>query len=394
MKPDILGLVEQIYNDQLDWRRHLHRHPELSGEESNTTVYIRELLEKFGLKIRRLKMPTGVLAELKGKHPGPIIAVRSDIDALPVFERTGLPFASAIEGCMHACGHDIHMAVVLGVAAVMVGLREHLHGTVRFLFQPAEEMPPGGAVEMINEGALDNVSMLLGLHNDPRTDVGKISLRDGPTMAAVTDFDLTVTGRTGHVARPHECIDALPVACEIVESLQKIVSREIDPLSTAAIGFGQIEGGRARNTVAEEIRLCGTARTLDPKLVEKIPKLIKRTVEAIARAHSAKVRMDIVGRYPILINDARINTLLKRNYAELFSVKDVETTELVLGGEDFARYLEHVPGAMFRLGIRNKKIGADKPWHSSRFMADERSLFYGTALICATLLDTLGQENK
>ena len=380
---DVQQAATKLWKQQVTWRRHLHQYPELSFEEHQTTAFLKKQLTDLGLKILKVDMKTGVLAELSGKGKGPVVAIRSDIDALPILERTGLPFRSKRDGCMHACGHDMHMATVLGTAVVLSQLRDTFDGTVRFVFQPAEEMPPGGARPMIENGALDNVTMIFGLHVDPDLPVGRVSLRDGVTMASVFDFNLIIRGRSGHAARPHSAIDAIVTAAEVIESLQKISSREIDPVEPVVVTFGKIEGGAASNIIADEVRLAGTARTLSEKTFKKIPGMIRRIVGGVCKARGAKFEIQPIADYPVLKNHIRANRILAQTYDELFGKGKVELTPPVLGGEDFACYVEQVPGAMFRLGIRNRKIKADKPWHSPEFIADEAALPFGTALMAA-----------
>jgi len=386
-KQDILGHARRIHKAQIKWRRHLHQYPEISNEEYETTAWLKKIVKDLGLKLLPLNMETGILAEIKGARPGPTVAIRADIDALPVSEQTGLPFASRNKGRMHACGHDVHSAIVLGTAAILMKMREHLTGNVRFLFQPAEEMPPGGARPMIANGALKNVATIFGIHVDPHLAVGKIGLRDGPAMASVYDFDLIIKGRGGHAARPQTTIDAITTAAEVVSSIQKIVSRETDPVTPVAITFGKIEGGAARNVVADRVTLAGTARTFSKAARKKVPALIKRTVGGICRAHGAGFEIIEAASYPVLVNHAGTNWMFARNQELLFGKNRVVEAETVLGGEDFACYLLEVPGAWMRLGVMNKKIGADQPWHSPRFIIDEEAMYYGTALLAAATLD-------
>ncbi len=385
----VLALTSQNQKQQIRWRRYLHQNPEISYQEHNTTKFLRSTLDKLGLRLLPLKMETGVLAELPGTGKGPVVAVRSDIDALPIGERSGVSYASRIDGCMHACGHDMHMATVLGVAWVLKKMAGQFPGRVRFLFQPAEEMPPGGALPMIQNGALKNVSMIFGLHVDPHLATGQIGLRDGITMASVLDFDLIVTGRAGHAARPQDAVDAIATAAEIVESLQKVISREVDPVAPAVITFGKIAGGQARNIIAEEVVLTGTARSLSVDISRQLPQKIKRTAQAVARAHGARCEMKVVGEYPLFVNDPAANAIIRRSYHALYPKGHIKATPQVLGGEDFARYIDLVPGAMFRLGIRNRRLKADKPWHSPYFIADEAALEVGTAVLATALLDRL-----
>jgi amidohydrolase len=322
------------------------------------------------------------------------VAIRADIDALPVHEQTGLPYASKNKGRMHACGHDVHSAIALGAAAVLMKMHEQLKGNVRFLFQPAEEMPPGGARPMIANGALKNVATIFGLHVEPHLAVGKIGLRDGPAMASVYDFDLVIKGKGGHAARPHTAIDAITTAAEVVTSIQKIVSREIDPVTPVAITFGQIRGGAARNVVAERVTLAGTARTFSKAARKRVPSLIRRTVRGVCRAHGAGFEIIEAASYPVLVNNAATNRLFARNQELLFGKNRVTEAQTVLGGEDFAYYLLEVPGAWLRLGVMNKKIGADQPWHSPRFIIDEEAMYYGTALMVAATLDYMYRYKK
>lgn len=390
---EILSRSGRLAGEQVKWRRHLHRHPETAFEEIKTTAYLRGIVRKLGLKVLPIKIKTGLLAEIRGKKAGPTIAIRTDIDALPIGEESGLSFASTIPNRMHACGHDMHMATVLGVAAVLAAMKEELAGTVRFIFQPAEEKPPGGARPMIENGALRGVKMILGLHVDPRVATGRIGLRDGIAMAAVLDFDLIIHGRSGHAARPQAAVDAVVTAAEVVGSLQKVISREIDPVSPVVITFGKIEGGTARNVIADRVTLTGTARALSDTARKDLPRLIKRTARAVCRARGARAEIRLIADYPPLKNHVTANRLLARNYRRLYGKTGIVETELILGGEDFACYLEQVPGAMFRLGIKNRKIGADKSWHSSKFIADEAALPVGTSLLAAAAFDFLQESS-
>jgi len=391
---EILQRVRRWRDRQVSWRRHFHRCPELSFQEYKTTAFLAETAKKLGLKLRSTKLKTGLLAELIGAQEGAMVAVRSDIDALPIEEQTGLAFRSKVHGCMHACGHDMHMAIVLGVAAVLAEMKGKLRGKVRFIFQPAEEAPPGGARPMIENGALESVSMIFGVHVDPELAIGKIGLRDGISMASVTDFDLVIHGQGGHAAKPHLAVDAIVTAAEVVDSLQKVVSREIDPISPVALSFGTIEDGTARNSIADRVVLRGTARAFSTQTAKALLKLIRRTANAVCRARGARLEMSIVADYPVMINSPVANRILARNFEALFGKEKIAETPRVLGAEDFACYLEKVPGAMFRLGVMNKKIKADKPWHSPLFTADERAMTYGTAVLVAAVLDYLSNSYK
>lgn len=386
---ELLKSVRKQYKSQVKWRRHLHRYPEIANQETKTSAFLKRELRSLGLKILPLNMKTGVLAELRGKLPGPTVAMRSDIDALPVTEQTGLPYASKISGRMHACGHDVHMAIVLGAAAVLSNLRDKLAGKVRFIFQPAEEDPPGGAKFMVERNALDHVETIFGLHVDPLLPTGTVGLCDGPMMAMVLDFDLTIRGRGSHAARPQLGVDAIVAAAEVVQALQQIASRKVDPAVPFVLTIGCMEGGTARNVIADEVKLACTARTLSPQFGPKIAGLVKRTVGGVCRAHGARFEMTELASYPILENDPATNARFARVYQQMFGKKKVRKVGPTLGGEDFAYYLQQVPGAMFRLGIRNRQLGAHRPWHSSKFMVDEEAMYFGTALLVGSTLSYL-----
>lgn len=392
LSEEIKRNCQTVAKQQLLWRRHFHRFPELSNQEFSTTKKIKEIAKKLGLKILPLKTETGVLAEITGKKKGRTVAVRTDIDALPITEQVTLPFSSENTGRMHACGHDMHMATVLGTAAVLSKMKDELNGTVRFIFQPAEEMPPGGARPMIENGALNDVSMIFGLHVDPQLTTGNISIRDGVTMASVVDFDIIVHGRGGHAARPHLSVDAIATAAEVIESIQKVVSRDINPISPVVITFGQIVGGVARNVIADRVVLTGTARTLSASISKAVPKLIKRTATAVCRGRGARAEMKIIASYPVLSNHSGANRIIAEAFQSVAPRKKIQLTPQGMGGEDFACYLEKVPGAMFRLGIRNKKIGAVKPWHSPLFIADENAMPLGTSVLTSAVLNYLGKN--
>ncbi|UCD16326.1 MAG: amidohydrolase [Candidatus Zixiibacteriota bacterium] len=387
LEDDILRPARELYPMQVAFRRHIHQNPELAFEEYETTKYIKAQLRCHKIKLQPLDLKTGVVAVIN-PHFKRAIAIRSELDALPIAERTDLPFQSKRPGIMHACGHDLHMAVVLGTMILLNRLKKQLPCAVKCIFQPAEEKPPGGASKLIRAGVLRNprVEMIFALHVDPNVATGRIGLRDEATMASVLDFNIVIHGKGGHAARPHAAVDGIAVAAEVIESLQKIVSREIDPLNPALITIGTIEGGTARNIIADQVVLSGTARTLSGANAKKIPQLLKRTLDGICRARGARYTFDILARYPVLVNHKSANKILRECYCELFGKNKVEKTPQTMGGEDFSYYIASIPGAMFRLGVRNTGIGADKSWHTPDFMVDEEAIFYGTSLLSLAVL--------
>jgi len=386
-KEDILKRAAKLLPQQIKLRRLLHQNPETAFEEFQTTALLKSHFKKHKIKTKSLKMKTGLLGIIN-ESKKPAVAIRSDIDALPVTEQTGLSYKSKRDGFMHACGHDVHTAVVSGAAVLLKDVKNELPGCVKFIFQPAEEMPPGGAQPMIKEGVLKkpDVINIFGLHVDPTVPVGKFTLRDGPTMASVIDFDITIFGVGGHAALPHRSVDAIAVATELVGSIQKIVSRETNPQKPVVISFGLIRGGTVRNVIADKVLLQGTARTLFPENMNLIRRLLKRTADGICKARGAKYELNILSGYPVLSNHKKVNRILADSAEELFGKNVISNTPQTMGGEDFAFYLQKVPGAMFRLGIKNDKIGANKPWHSPKFIVDEKAIYYGTALLTMAVL--------
>ncbi|NMC43801.1 MAG: amidohydrolase [candidate division Zixibacteria bacterium] len=380
-----------IEKSVLTLRRKLHRYPELSNREFRTTLTLKKKLEKLGLTISCGKTPTGLWADLDSGRPGPTVAVRTDIDALAVDEQTGLPCASRHPGVMHACGHDVHMAVLIGTAKLLTRLRNDLVGRVRFICQPAEEQPPGGARSLVEAGVLKNpaVDVILGLHVDPALPVGTIGLRDGVNFVAVHDFDIRVIGRAAHAALPHMAVDALAVASEIISGLQQVVSRQTDPLRPVVITLGTICGGQARNVIPGEVVIEGTARSLDPAITRRLPGLIKKNAVGIGRGLGARVEVVSRGAYPPLRCDSTVNARIAESFHRLYPKHRVMEPPLVMGSEDFACYLEQVPGSMFRLGIANKAQGADKPWHHPAFKVDERAIKIGYTVMALTVIDLL-----
>jgi len=372
-------------------RRQLHQFPEVGHQEFRTTKLLKKELQSLGLKIRDGYATTGLWAELDTGRKGPVVAVRTDIDALPITEQSGLPFASRINGMMHACGHDMHMAILIGTARLLHKHRDQLIGKVKFICQPAEEVPPGGARPLIKAGVLTRprVDVILALHIDPMLPTGSIGMRDGVNMASTYDFDIRVIGKSGHAALPHETVDAITAAAQIVSGLQQVVSRMIDPIKPAVISFGILRGGTVRNAIAGEVVLKGTARSLDPDVTKKIPRLIKRTAVDIGRGLGARVEVDSIADYPPLKSDPRVNRYISDSFRAVGHTGKVHEIPLVMGGEDFACYLEKVPGAMFRLGVGNPKIGADKPWHHPAFIVDEKAIPVGVTTMAATVANLL-----
>jgi len=370
-------------------RRHLHAHPELSGNEHQTAALVAGELRKLGWRVQEGVGRTGVLAEL-GAGTGPLVALRVDMDALPVEERTGLAYASVHQGLMHACGHDIHTSVGLGVARILAPLAQQLPGTVRLLFQPAEETAQGAAW-MRADGAMEGVDALFGVHVIPSLPVGSIGVRSGSLTAAAGELEVEVLGEGGHGARPHQSTDAIWIAARVVSGLQEAISRRLDALHPVVVSFGRIEGGKAFNVIADHVRLLGTVRCLDLELHAQLPGWIEETVHAICKGYGGEARVRYRCISPPVHNDPELTQLLAGCATDLLGREQVEWLEQPsLGAEDFAELQQGTPATMFRLGVAGPK--GCTPLHSNSFDADEGSLAVGVQVLSASLLRWLAAE--
>ncbi|MBV8332134.1 MAG: amidohydrolase [Candidatus Eremiobacteraeota bacterium] len=376
-----LEVTGDVADRVVELRRAIHRRPELGFEEHETAALIERELDALGIPHRRLAT-TGVVGVVAGTHPGRVAALRADMDALPVGERTGLPFASEVEGKMHACGHDAHTAMLLGAARVLSQRRDELHGTTVLIFQPAEE-GPGGAEPMIAEGALDDpkVEAIAMLHVDPRLEPGAIGIAPGPVNASTDELYLTVRGKGGHGAYPHTAVDAIPAAAAIVLALQNIAARETDPLKSVVVTIGTIAGGYRNNVIADEVQMSGTLRALDPAIRDGLEARVRRIVDGVAAAYNVAAEIRIVRGYPPVVNDAALAQSFAA-YVRAHTQLRVETMPPTMGGEDFAYFAQRVPGVHARLGVRSERAGSVHPGHSPEFRIDEAALPAGvTALV-------------
>jgi len=374
----------EILDDVVRWRRLIHRHPEFGFEERETSALVERELRAAGIDVKRVA-GTGIVATLTGAAPGKTLALRADMDGLPIQERPGLDFASEVPGAMHACGHDGHTAMLLGAAVSLARERSKLRGAVRFLFQPAEE-GPGGAQPMIEAGALasPDVDAVAMLHVWPTLPVGSIGLRAGAMTASCDDFDIRIDGRGGHAGYPHNAVDTIPVAAEVVGALQTIVSREIDPLKAVVIAVGRIDGGYRRNVIADRTSLQGTIRCLDENVRRSVPERIERIVAGICAAHRASHEVQLIHGYPSVHNDAALTAKVMdigRGVAQIDSVVELDVP--TMGAEDFAYFAQAVPGCMIRLGCASPDDPHPASLHSPEFNLDERALATGVALLRA-----------
>ena len=372
----------------VELRRTIHRHPELGFEEVRTQALVESELEALGIEHRRIAK-TGVIGIIRGALPGHVVALRADMDALPITEKSGEPFSSEVEGKMHACGHDAHTAMLLGAARVLQNERDTLHGTVVLLFQPAEE-GPGGAEPMIAEGALDDpkVEAVAMLHVDPRLEPRQIGVTPGPVNASADEFHVVVRGRGGHGAYPHTAADAIPATAAIILALQNIAARETDPLKSVVVTVGTINGGYRNNVIADEVKLTGTFRAHDPQIRDGLEARARRIIDGVASAYGVTAELNVFYGYPPVVNDVTLAENFSR-YMKAHSGLAVERPAPTMGAEDFAYFARAVPGVHVRLGIRSEEAGATWPGHSAQFRIDERALPVGVQTL-ATFARSVG----
>ncbi|MBI5561146.1 MAG: amidohydrolase [Deltaproteobacteria bacterium] len=384
MLEEIKAKVEAIKNDIIKLRREIHKNPELSGEEKKTSALVAGMLKDNSVKVLTGVGGYGVTGLLKGREEGATIALRADMDALPIQDKKGVEYSSTVPGVMHACGHDVHTAILLGTAVTLVSLKGKLAGSVKFIFQPSEEKGTGGAKAMIKDGALENPkpSAIAALHSFPEYEAGRVGFKSGMMTASSDNFIITIKGKGGHAARPHQTIDSVLTASMVVNAMHHIVSRRIDPTKNAVISIGMIRGGTAPNVIAESVEIQGTVRTLDQSLREKMPQLIVETVKGITTAHGAGYDFNYEYGTPSVVNDGALVGFARECAVDVAggnNVADIESPQM--GAEDFSYFAEKVPGVLFRLGVGNKKKGITSPLHSSTFDVDEDSIAVGVTLM-------------
>lgn len=377
----LLKKIDSFNNELIDIRRHIHAHPELSGLENQTAILISGYLKNIGWKVTESVGRTGVVAEFGPEEKG-FIGLRVDMDALPIYEKTNLSFSSKVDGVMHACGHDLHISIGLGVAKIIKDLK--LNCGIRIIFQPAEEIA-SGARWMINEGVTKGLNKILGVHVFPELSVGTIGIKEGSLTAAAGELKIEITGKSGHGARPHEGVDAIWVASKVISGIQELITRKLDPLDPVVITFGKISGGNAFNILAEKVNLVGTVRCTNLKLFQNIDMWLKDHIFSIVKTCGATAEITFNAIAPPVFNNYEINKVLRDSANNILGKNNViELQKPSLGAEDFAEFLSEVPGAMFRLGVSSNN--RCYPLHSSRFNPDERAIAVGIKVITESIV--------
>lgn len=366
----IASLKDQV----VQWRRYFHENPELSYQEFQTSAYVEEVLKSFGSFEVSRPTPTSVMARLIGKNPGKTLALRADIDALPIQEKNTFSFASKVPGVMHACGHDSHTAVLLGVAKIIAAWQDQLHGEIRLFFQHAEESSPGGAKEMIKAGVMEGVDWVYGAHLLSSLELNKIGISYGPMMSSSDTFSILVKGTPGHAAYPHQSVDAITIGAQIITNLQHIVARNTDPLKQLVLSITQIHGGAANNVFPEIVEISGTVRSFDLELREEVKENMERIIGGLASAHGAEYDFTYEPGYDPVINDEHVTKMIEETITESYGAEALELLQPFMGSEDFSGYQHKAPGTFFMVGARNEEKGITYPHHHSLFTVDEEAM--------------------
>jgi amidohydrolase len=392
---EIKEQIAGMRNWLVEIRRTIHSHPELGFEEVETSRLVSEWLERFGIEVKRGVAKTGVVGLLRGGAPGKTVAIRADMDALPMDEATGVPYASKIKGKMHACGHDAHVTILLGVARFFSSMRDKVKGNIKWIFQPGEEGFGGGKL-MVEAGILEDpkVDAIFAAHVFPFLRTGQVGITEGKAMASSDKFTLRVIGKGGHGAYPHVTHDPILAAGHIITQIQSIVSRNVNPLDSAVVSFGAVHGGRAYNVIPDDVELTGTVRSLNPEVREELKSRIEQITRGVVVSLGLDYHYEFEYGYPVLINDAWMSKLVVSTCSKAIGKDNVEILQPSMGAEDFAYYLEKCPGAIFRLGVRNEKKGLIQPHHNTLFNIDEDVLPFGVEMFVRVIDEFLGNKEK
>ncbi|RFM29504.1 M20 metallopeptidase family protein [Deminuibacter soli] len=383
LKEKIQSCAREYAADMIAIRHHLHAHPELSYQEFETSAYIQQKLTEWGIPFE-IKATTGVVGLIEGRNPGSrVMALRADMDALPILEENDVPYKSTNPGVMHACGHDVHTTCLLGAARILQQLKQEWEGTVKLIFQPGEERNPGGASYMIKEGVLENPrpAGIIGLHVHPGLEVGRLSFRKGRVMASADELYITIRSKGGHAAAPHLTADTILIASQLIVSLQQIISRNNNPLMPSVLSICSFQGGHTTNVIPSEVKLMGTFRAMDEAWRFKAHELIRRQTVGLVEAMGAEVELHIDVGYPTVDNDPQLTANAWAQAEAYMGQENVLETEMRMGAEDFGYYTQVIPGCFYRLGVRNEAKDIVHNVHTPRFNIDERAIETGMGMM-------------
>jgi len=383
LKEKIKSLAKTYSPEFIEVRRHLHANPELSYQEFETSKFVQQKLKEFGIPFE-IKATTGVIGMLKGKNPKKrTIALRADMDALPIREENKIEYKSKRVGIMHACGHDVHTTCLLGAARILSELKDAWEGTIKLIFQPGEEKNPGGASLLIREGVLDNPKprAIFGLHVNPQLETGKLSFRGGQVMASADELYFTVKGKGGHAASPQTTIDPILIASHLIISLQQVISRNRNPFDPSVLSITAINGGTTTNVIPDEVKLMGTFRAMSEEWRAKAHELIERSTKDLVHSMGGTVDLNIDKGYPVVYNNEPLNNKAKLLAEDFMGKQNVEETEMRMGAEDFGYYSQLIPGCFYRLGTGNKKKNITAGVHTPRFNIDENAIEIGIGIM-------------
>jgi amidohydrolase len=383
--------IENMKNEIVSWRRHFHQHGELSFQEFATSDFIEKQLESFGgIEILR-PTKTGVIGRIVGAKPGMTIALRADIDALPMTELNDLPYASESEGVMHSCGHDGHTAILLGIAKLFSELKDQMSGTVVCIFQHAEELPPGGAIEMVKAGVMEGIDEIYGLHLSSSFPTGTFGIRSGFLTAATDRFDIEVIGKGGHSAMPETCVDPIVIGAQIISNLQTIVSRRIKGIEPAVLSVCQVGAGNAYNIIPNTMAITGSVRTFSQETRNNMAGMIKKISRGIASSNGADCKVSYELGYSSVVNDEELTENVEGVVEAWFGKESILKIDPVMPGEDFSAFTEatNCPGCFVEIGTANEALGTTMPHHNPKYMMDEEGLYYGTSLFASIVFDRL-----
>jgi hippurate hydrolase len=383
LKEKIRSLATQYTPELINIRRHLHANPELSYQEFETSKFVQQRLTEFGIPFE-IKATTGVVGLLKGRNPNKkIVALRADMDALPIREENNVDYKSKREGVMHACGHDVHTTCLLGAAKILHELKDDWEGTLKLIFQPGEEKNPGGASIMVKEGVLDNPipQAIFALHVNPQLETGKLSFRGGQVMASADELYFTVRGKGGHAASPHTSIDPILIASHLVIGLQQVISRNRNPFDASVLSITAINGGTTTNVIPDEVKLMGTFRAMNEAWRSKAHELIERTAKELVSSMGGEISVHIDKGYPAVYNNEPLNEKAKQLAEQFMGSENIEETEMRMGAEDFGYYSQLIPGCFYRLGTGNIKKGITAGVHTPHFNIDENAIEIGAGMM-------------